>query len=328
MPISENNPTCPSSMVSHGLMFHHFHGEGYPQDFQGSLSATDFESILIQVGIKNILQPQEWLYRVTQNRLQPNDLCLTFDDGLKCQYDVALPILKKHALQAFWFVYSAPFEGKWGLLEPFRRFRCHYFQGIDEYYQCFQKECNLASEADITGNEYLIFQEDYRQKFPFYTENDIHYRYLRDRVLSPEQYRRIILSMIKSKGLSVEELGKGLWMNNELIRDMHSQGHIVGMHSYDHPTRMAALSKKEQQKQYQKNYNHLTKVCGKPTTMSHPCDSYNKVTIEILKELNISLGFRSNMSNSKSLSVSLSAFELSREDSANLSRNIPNGFSS
>jgi len=315
-------------MVPHGLMFHHFHGEGYPPDSQGSLSAAGLESILMVAGIKNFLQPQEWLDRAAQSRLQSNDLCLTFDDGLRCQYDVALPILKKHKLQAFWFVYSAPLEGKCCLLEPFRRFRSQYFQSTDEYYRYFQKEFNLVSKVYKKKKDYLLFVKEYREKFPFYSRNDIHYRYLRDQVLSPKQYRQIILSMMKAKGLTIEELGKGLWMNNEQIRDLHTQSHMVGLHSYDHPTRMAGLPEKEQLRQYQKNYKHLSQVCAKPTTMSHPCDSYNSATIEILKQLNIVLGFRSNMSNSGCSSVACSALEFAREDSANLLRNIPGGLPS
>ena len=58
------------------------------------------------VGLRNILPADEWMARATSDRLDENDLCLTFDDALRCQYDVALPVLEKYGLTAFWFVYS------------------------------------------------------------------------------------------------------------------------------------------------------------------------------------------------------------------------------
>jgi hypothetical protein len=49
--------------------------------------------------------------------------------------------------------------------------------------------------------------------------------------------------------------------------------------------------------------------------MSHPCNSYNQATLEILRELGITLGFRANMASGFS-----SELELPREDHANLVR--------
>ena len=45
--------------------------------------------------------------RLERSELRHNDIVLTFDDGLRCQYDIALPILNKHGIGAFWFVYSS-----------------------------------------------------------------------------------------------------------------------------------------------------------------------------------------------------------------------------
>jgi hypothetical protein len=53
----------------------------------------------------------------------------------------------------------------------------------------------------------------------------------------------------------------------------------------------------------------------RPVTMSHPCNSYNAMTLEILRELGITLGFRANMAGGFA-----SELELPREDHANLIR--------
>ena len=52
--------------------------------------------------------------------------------------------------------------------------------------------------------------------------------------------------------------------------------------------------------------------------MSHPCGDYNKNTLKVLKKLNISIGFRSNLSPNKSKTINASNLEIAREDSSNI----------
>jgi hypothetical protein len=51
--------------------------------------------------------------------------------------------------------------------------------------------------------------------------------------------------------------------------------------------------------------------------MSHPCNSYNTTTLEVLRELGITLGFRANMAGGFD-----SRLERPREDHANLMRTM------
>ena len=75
----------------------------------------------------------------------------------------------------------------------------------------------------------------------------------------------------------------------------------------------------EQQLEYQRNYEHLSELISKPIdAMSHPCGDYNDITLNILKEMNIGIGFRSNMS----VKEILSPLEIPREDHANVLREM------
>ena len=69
------------SNFPHGIMFHHIHDESHPPGGQGSISADQFEAILNFVGIDNILNPEEWIYKLLKNKLKKNDFCITFDDA-------------------------------------------------------------------------------------------------------------------------------------------------------------------------------------------------------------------------------------------------------
>jgi len=88
----------------------------------------------------------------------------------------------------------------------------------------------------------------------------------------------------------------------------------VGLHSSTHPTVLANLSRADQQREYQANYERLHRLTGRvPDTMSHPTNSYNADTLEILRQMGIRLGFRANMAQAV-----YSTLEHPREDHANI----------
>lgn len=311
--------------MPHGIMFHHFHNEKHLKT-QGSISADDFRKILNHIGLERILSPVEWLERLAENKLKPEDLCLTFDDGLLSQKDIALPILENYGLKAFWFVYSGVFEGKLENLEIYRLFRAKYFENIDDFYKIFFErfaKFKMAVPADLTSEKKGI--QELRGDFPFYSENDARFRFLRDRVLGKENYEKLMDSILEEAGAIKGELAKDLWMSDKNLKQLSNAGHLVGLHSYSHPTAMADLSYSEQFDEYSKNFLHLERICGKkPIAISYPCNSYNQETLKILRELGIYCGFLSNMV-SKTIGenkIAVGNLEIPREDHANLLRVI------
>ena len=88
----------------HGIMFHHFHNNKNHIKSQGSISAKQFEKLINIIGIHNFLTPHEFLKKLHKKELKRNHLCLTFDDSLKCQFDIAYPVMKKLNLKGFFFL--------------------------------------------------------------------------------------------------------------------------------------------------------------------------------------------------------------------------------
>ena len=103
------NPKYKTCEFPHAIMFHHFHNDFYPIS-QGSITKENLSKIIEFIGPKNILDAEEWLKKIQDNCLSPRDVCLTFDHGLKCQFDIALPVLKSYEITAFWFIYSSPIQ--------------------------------------------------------------------------------------------------------------------------------------------------------------------------------------------------------------------------
>ena len=53
-------------------MFHRFHASNLLPRSQGSLNEIEFDLILQNVGINNILSPDEWIFKIKSNRFLRN----------------------------------------------------------------------------------------------------------------------------------------------------------------------------------------------------------------------------------------------------------------
>ena len=314
------------SQFPHGLMFHRFHHQGSSPSGQGSLTSGDFERILCFAGMENILSPQEWVFRLKHNNLRDRDLCITLDDGLKCQYDICLPVLKKYNLKAFWFVYSCVFEGKVVESEIYNYFAANFFCNMDDFFELFLSKCGGPILNRLKEHRFKKYSGEMRVLFPFYSDHDLKFRFIRNEVLPGERFKNIMEKIMKEKGAGAAEIAAHLWLSDVELRILSETGHCIGLHSYDHPFALSKLSYEQQCAQYIKNYDHVRKICHKEIiAMSHPLNSYNQDTLTILDELGILCGFRSNMTPPHGKNMNPGHFEMAREDSANIKKELSNG---
>ena len=303
-------------MPAHGLMFHHFHDTLDHARSQGSIDADQLAQIIRAVGRARILPAMEFQTRAIAGKLADHHVCLTFDDNLLCQYDVAVPVLEDFGLTAFWFVYTSVMQGNIERLEIYRDFRNTQFPSMDEFYAAFfigvyESEFGRRAEGALRSFE----PSKYLAGFPFYSEADRRFRFVRDEVLGADAYALIMDAMMRDAGYDVRDIAKRLWMGNEEVLSLHESGHVIGLHSHTHPTRLERLSEDDQRYEYKANHSHLTSLLGEPPlAMSHPCNSYNQATLEVLDSIGIKLGFRANMQ----MTGSFGALEFPREDHANL----------
>jgi len=103
------------------------------------------------------------------------------------------------------------------------------------------------------------------------------------------------------------------------VRQLHTAGHVIGLHSHSHPTRLQRFSPQQQRDEYTENWKTVRQITGSPAmAMSHPCNSYSPYTLAILRQLGVRVGFRANMMQSEYCSL-----EHPREDHANLMAKLP-----
>ena len=318
-PLRNRYMSLSSHHSTHAVVFHHFHDDKHPAG-QGAINEEDLELMLDWLGDRySLLSADEYQYKCENQRLSDDDICLSFDDALLCQYEIAYPIIRKRNLSAFFFVYSSPIRGEVNYLEIFRYFRTTCYENIEGFYDDFLSSLEIFFPGTSKKAQEIYDAETYLKGSPFYTETDKWFRFLRDDILGEENYRTIMLALLQKKNFDIKANMLNLWMNEEQIRDIHRNGNIIGLHSWSHPTNMKKLAFRMQEEEYRKNGDHLSDLIGqKITSMSHPCGSYNDDTLKILNSLGIKIGFRSNMA-TRSMNSSL---EIPRENHANIYREL------
>ena len=105
--------------------------------------------------------------------------------------------------------------------------------------------------------------------------------------------------MFKEKRFNQKNLLKKLFFQKKDLNELNNLGHIIGLHSHNHPTMLENLNYEDQKNEYEKCLNIISKILNKPKHeikyMSHPCGSYNKDTLQILDDLGLELGFKQIM---------------------------------
>ena len=307
----------------HGIMFHHFHDDGIHTKGQGSIDKDDFYKMINFIGRNNILDADIFFEKFKNNKLKEKEVCLTFDDGIKCQIDVALPILEELKIKSFFFVYTSMFEGKPDNLEIFRYFRMNYFNNVDEFYNSFYQVLDEDLKTFFEDNNDKI--KATKIKFPHYSIEDIKFRLVRDIFLTKSHYEETMLLMLKEKQFNYKDFFKKLYFQKDDLIRLDSLGHLVGLHSHNHPTLLEKLNYDEQKDEYEKCLSSISNILDKPKNeikyMSHPCGSYNKDTFEVLKELGIELGFKQIMTiepEKGMKKINNSFLEIARQDHAEI----------
>ena len=308
----------------HGIMFHNFHDNKNHIKLPGSISRYRFEKLIKKVGIKNILNAENFYEKLKNKKLKKNHRCLTFDDGIKSQIDIALPILNKFKIKAFFFIYSSIFTNKPDYLEVYRYFRAKYFKHQNDFYNLFYKMGKI--NKNVISNKYKKLIKEKSRLFPFYSTDDIIFRIVRDEILSKRNYAKIMDELFLVKKFHPQKIIKKIFFDKKDVFRLIKDGHTVGLHSHSHPTLMEKKKINFQFKEYKYCKQILKKKFNLDAySMSHPNGSYNKHTLKILRQFDIQLGFKQTLKVEKKKGmkkVNNSDLEVARVDHTNLLKSL------
>jgi peptidoglycan/xylan/chitin deacetylase (PgdA/CDA1 family) len=317
-----------SNSFMHGLMFHHFHNYSTIPKSQGSIDQDQFYKLIKFIGKENIIHPLDFFDNIKKNKHNEKLVCITFDDALKSQFEIALPILEDLKLKSFFFIYSDILNFNKNNIEVIRYFRNNYFENINIFYkEFFNQVCDKFNESKVKS----FFKKNndkikiFKKKFPIYTLEDTNYRFLRDVFLGEKDYYKIIQTLYLKYNFDAQNIHNKVLLNKVNINLISDLGHEIGLHSHNHPTKIENYSLKNQLLEYSTNLDALQKILKNKNiiSMSHPCGSYNSNTLELLEELNIFLGFKESMLiDRKMTKINNSNLEIARVDHSSIIKNL------
>ncbi|NDC90871.1 MAG: polysaccharide deacetylase family protein [Acidimicrobiia bacterium] len=297
----------------YGVMFHRFTDSRLP-DSQGSLNAHQLKSVLDQLMDYELLSPQEWLQHLDNRSLSSRHRCLTFDDGLKCQFEIALPILESRGLRAFWFIHTSHYEG----VTPPNEILSHLLLKSTSTEEAMRAFCGIArATTDFVEPEDLSTQiRGLTTRFPFYTELDCEFRLLRDALSTPS-----LLSCAEElavrQGTSVTEIAQTVWIGPDEVKRLSDRGQYVGLHSHTHPRFISRFSNDKQRAEYSTNLARIERITGvRPKAMAHPFGDYNSESLRELASLDVKCGFRSDHQCGFRITPEMQSLEIARLDAS------------
>ncbi len=279
-----------------GVMFHYIKSDGLEID-PSAASSDDLQKVIDYVARDfNLLSAEDFTERVITNRLMPHDVCLTMDDGLASQYHLAAPVLKKNDIRAFYFINTGPLFGDSFAVEmELDRYLINsVYPSVENFYTEFFHQVRKRDESLYQASVCTYEASGYLSGFSFYSEVDRLFRWFRDK--GDRNHFRGVMDDLKSMhAVNENEARSKIWMTESNISDLAADGHIIGLHSYSHPPNIGELTRESQMLEFLRNRDHLTAICGNSiTAMSYPFGRYNSITLNVLRELGIIIGFRSN----------------------------------
>jgi len=223
-------------------------------------------------------------------KLPTNPVWLTFDDGYKDHIDYVLPELKKRGLQGSFFPPARPIT-KGSLLDVNAiHFILDKMPDEKILISSLKQECLNHGISEI---EYNNLMDSIDKKSRYDRESIIFFKRLLQREL-PLKIRKSIVSRLFMRFVGVvseKDFCQELYMSEDDIKTLVSEGMYVGSHTYNHFW-LNSINYDAQLKEINLSMEFLEKV-GAPTEnwiICYPYGEYNKDTLKILRDLNCAIG--------------------------------------
>ena len=165
----------------------------------------------------------ELLGAVTGERELPERSCvLTFDDGLRCQVELALPVLERLGAPAIFFVAGRPLAER-------RVLEVHKLHALRERLR------DDELRARLPGDLPEVSPEEAQAHYRYDTLEAAELKFLLNVQLPPAQRRELVETLFAAEFAADEQaLARELYADAEQIAELERAHAAVGAHSYAH----------------------------------------------------------------------------------------------
>ncbi|MBK8401736.1 MAG: polysaccharide deacetylase family protein [Propionivibrio sp.] len=205
------SPEGPNSRLS-VLIFHRILSQG-DSLFPSEPTAEWFDRLLGKLKKWfNVIPLQDAVNGLNDRRLPSRPLCITFDDGYADNYNLALPILKKHGLTATFFIAT-------GYLDGGCMFNDKVIDAVREH---------RSGVLDLSALDFGVYPVDSFEN----KRSAIDALLGRAKYIPSPERERIADAVCKVCAVDVPH---DLMMSRGQVREMYRQGMEIGGHTRNHP---------------------------------------------------------------------------------------------
>jgi len=254
--------------------------EKYPNGGVYPVSVENFEKQLDKVAKHFKFVSQKEILDAIEGKGQLPEKCclLTFDDGLRSQYEKAVPILLKKKIPAVFFINTMPtMENRVCLVH-----KIHWLRSS------LPREVFLGElrEALISHGIRLDFSESFfekaQAKHRYDNKEDAAIKFLLNYWMDNDVKREIVDDIFKKYIKDEKVFAKAFYMDKKQIKKLAKMG-FVGGHTYDHEI-IKSKSYKEILENIALNKNNLESITGEEIySFAYPFGSKFDVTEEIVR---------------------------------------------
>jgi peptidoglycan/xylan/chitin deacetylase (PgdA/CDA1 family) len=215
-----------------------------------------------------------------------DNILLTFDDGLKCHYDIVAPILTDLNLPAIFFVSSGPTVHKEALL-------VHQLQILiaeSKYNKSLFKELFDFSEKHCDSMDSLIKKNPHLHIHQYETSDYNFIKKCFQIFIDLEVAKGFLNELLDHYCPGEESLFESMYLSLDECREMINHGFDIGGHSRSHRW-MEYLDQEKIRHEVSDDIDLFCKLDIEPRYYCYPYGSYSDTCIEIIRAAGFSYGF-------------------------------------
>ena len=190
-----------------------------------------------------------------EGTLPSKSIAITFDDGLKEQYDYALPVLESMGIPATFYFNSI--NASDGVISPIHK--SHYIRANNSALEVIEKVQNIARSLGFEQFDLDELSHKAKKVYPYDEESDACLKYYLNRDLPSTLSSEIMVRLWKDLVDKDEtQLASEWYMDTNQITSLGKKG-MLGSHGHEHLS-MAQQSHPDRENQIRRTFNFLREL--------------------------------------------------------------------
>lgn len=267
--------------LGHHIIVNYHYVEDPSPEWKGIVPCpvAEFERQVRYLAAHYAIVSVEEVFRAAQEGVAEKKCALTFDDGLKDQYENALPILKRYNTRAIFFPITLTFSNRLPTAQKVHVLLSHLTpEDIVKDFNWYMREFypDRAQQYHIPVHERLTKKRLHEAPAIANLKEVL--------IILPEDIKaRFLRYALKANKLNEAVFTKKLFMSSDELKEITSAGMAIGGHSHSHYA-SNVVGEEVLQKDIELSLQLLKKELGEmPTVFSYPHGRYSDAAMGVIE---------------------------------------------